>query len=267
MSSRRPSLPHRGSSEAATSGATPPRGVPTPRGGVRHGTGRPTSAASRTARGAAARPGARGASTRPASRTVAGSGSRVPSGTAVEQPLRVPRMFTIRAMVLFVVLLMAFVLLFPTVRAYLAQEAENRALAQEVADARQRTDDLSAELERWHDEAYVVAQARERLAFVRPGETAYRVVDPEVVPDPTEPVVPAAGSGPALAPTGTTEPWYSTIWESARVAGEAAVHDPAATPTPTPGAPVDAAVTDPAATDPAVVDPAAPATGAAPAAG
>jgi cell division protein FtsB len=141
----------------------------------------------------------------------------------VEQPLRVPRMFTVRAMVLFVVLLLAFVLLFPTVRAYLAQQAENRALAQEVAQARVRTEDLGAELERWGDEAYVVAQARERLAFVRPGETAYRVVDPEIVPDPTEPVVPEAGSGPALAPTGTTTPWYTTIWESARVAGEADV--------------------------------------------
>jgi cell division protein FtsB len=152
----------------------------------------------------------------------------------VEQPLRVPRMFTVRAMVLFVVLLLAFVLLFPTVRAYLAQEAENRELAQEVADARLRTDELGAELERWDDEAYVVAQARERLAFVRPGETAYRVVDPEIVPDPTEPVVPPAGSGPALAPTGTTTPWYTTIWESARVAGEAdVVRDVPQEPAPT----------------------------------
>jgi cell division protein FtsB len=182
-------------------------------------------------------------------------------------------MFTVRAMVLFVVLLLAFVLLFPTVRAYLAQQAENRALAQEVADARERTEDLGAELERWDDEAYVVAQARERLAFVRPGETAYRVVDPEVVPDPTEPVVPAAGSGPALAPDGTTTPWYTTIWESARVAGEAdVVHDdlvpdpaspaPAGTaPDGTVPAPVAPSGQDPAAGDPATDPATAPAPG------
>ncbi|GAA2726875.1 hypothetical protein CAE01nite_23780 [Cellulomonas aerilata] len=231
--------------------------MPSARGSVRHGSSRSTAGVTRTGRGAAARTGARGASTRPASRTVAGSGGRPPAGTAVEQPLRVPRMFTVRAMVLFVVLLLAFVLLFPTVRAHLAQQAENRALAQEVADARERTEDLTAELERWGDEAYVVAQARERLAFVRPGETAYRVVDPEIVPDPTEPVVPPAGAGPALAPSGTTDPWYSTIWESARVAGEADVQDP----TPADGAESPAVpplVPDPA-TDPAAPDPAVPA--------
>jgi cell division protein FtsB len=132
-------------------------------------------------------------------------------------------MFTVRALVLFVVLLLAFVLLFPTVRAFLAQQAENQHLAAEVAAARERTDDLEVELERWDDPAYVAAQARERLAFVRPGETAYRVVDPEVVPDPTAPAVPDAGTGPAFVPAGTTTPWYSTLWESVRVTGEAEV--------------------------------------------
>lgn len=146
-------------------------------------------------------------------------------------------MFTVRALVLFVVLLLAFVLLFPTVRAHLAQQAENRQLALEVAQARERTEDLGAELDRWEDPAYVVAQARERLGFVRPGETAYRVVDPEVVPDPTAPAVPDAGTGPALVPAGTTTPWYTTIWESVRVAGEAEVADP--------GAPADVPVEAP----------------------
>jgi cell division protein FtsB len=144
-------------------------------------------------------------------------------------------MFTVRALVLFVVLLLAFVLLFPTVRAHLVQQAENRELAQQVAETRGRTEDLQVELDRWEDAAYVAAQARERLAFVRPGETAYRVVDPEAVAGPTAPAVPATGSGPALVPEGTTSPWYSTIWESVRMAGEADVTDGAVPGAPAPG--------------------------------
>jgi cell division protein FtsB len=146
----------------------------------------------------------------------------------------VPRLFTVRALVLFVVLLVAFVLLFPTVRAHLGQQAENRELAREVASARERTEDLEGELERWDDPAYVAAQARERLAFVRPGETAYRVVDPEVVPDPTAPAIPDAGTGPTLVPQGSTAPWYGTVWESVRVAGEAAVAPEPEPPVPAP---------------------------------
>ncbi len=142
-------------------------------------------------------------------------------------------MFSARALVLFVVGLLAFVLLFPTVRAYLAQRADNDRLVQHVAEARAKNDDLTAELERWTDEAYVAAQARERLAFVLPGETAFRVVDPETVPDPAAPTVDATGTGPALVEAGTTTPWYATIWESVKVAGAAGVAE-ANTPVPAP---------------------------------
>lgn len=251
MSPRRPTSAHAGARRTATGGA---RGVPSPRGAGR--ADRRTPAAGAPAAGAAARPGRsagarsgeRGPSTRPASRTQPAV-ARAGGATAVEPPVRIPRMFTVRALVLFVVLLLAFVLLFPTVRAHLAQRAENARLAAEVASARERTEDLAAQLERWDDPAYVVAQARERLAFVRPGETAYRVVDPETVPDPTAPAVPDAGTGPTLVPAGSTSPWYTTIWESVRVAGEAEVA-PAGDgspgtappiPTPTPAAPGAAA--------------------------
>jgi cell division protein FtsB len=230
MSRRRPLSPHAGARDDAATGASP-SSVPAPRTPGRPGAGRTAAGrvgAARASRVTGGRSG-RGASTRPASRSVAGASAR-DTGAAAEAPVRIPRMFTVRAMVLFVVLMLAFVLLFPTVRAHLAQQAENRQLAGEVAAARERTEDLDAELDRWDDPAYVAAQARERLGFVRPGETAYRVVDPEIVPDPTEPSVPAAGSGPALVPEGTTAPWYTTIWESVRVAGEAKVADPAAGP-------------------------------------
>lgn len=41
--------------------------------------------------------------------------------------------------------------------------------------------DLENEIKRWDDDAYVTAQARERLGFVFPGEQAVRVLHPEAV--------------------------------------------------------------------------------------
>ena len=236
MSSRRPAPPHLGGPEATAAGARSVPAVPTPRGASRGPSGRGAATRSGTSRAARAngRGGARAGSTRPASRAAAGA-SRPSAGAAAGPQAAVPRVFTIRALVLFVVLLLAFVLLFPTVRAHLVQQAENRELAQQVADARERTQDLRVELDRWEDPAYVTAQARERLAFVRPGETAYRVVDPETVAGPNAPAVPATGTGPALVPEGTTSPWYSTIWESVRMAGEAEVTDGGAPAAPAPG--------------------------------
>lgn len=136
--------------------------------------------------------------------------------------MRVPRLFTVRFMVLGVVSLLAFVLVFPTLRSYLAQRVELEQLQDQVTQARARKDDLEADLARWDDEKYVIAQARERLAFVLPGETAYRVRDPETVPEPVDEVLPEPGSGAVLGDD-STQPWYSLVWDSVRIAGEATI--------------------------------------------
>jgi len=120
-----------------------------------------------------------------------------------------------------VVVLLAFVLVYPTLHSYLEQRVELDRLRSDVAAAQQRNEDLAAELDRWDDSAYVTAQARERLAFVLPGETAFRVEDPETVPEvvveqPSDVVDGVLGDGATL-------PWYSTVWESVQVAGEAEV--------------------------------------------
>lgn len=129
-----------------------------------------------------------------------------------------------RAIVLGVVLLAGFTLLFPTVRAYLGQRAELDALAAQVAQAEQDEQTLERDLDRWEDPAYVAAQARERLSYVLPGETAYRVIDPEVVVEPeADPATPAPEAGPALPTGGAVTPWYTTVWESLEVAGSAEV--------------------------------------------
>ncbi|GEK21297.1 hypothetical protein CXY01_18170 [Cellulomonas xylanilytica] len=137
-----------------------------------------------------------------------------------------PRLFTVRAMVFSCVLLLAFVLVYPTLHSYLQQRVEVDQLRAEVEAARERNDDLEADLLRWDDEAYVRAQARERLSFVMPGEKAFRVIDPETVPD-----TPPAAEGPAsVLDSGSTLPWYATVWESVAVAGVTPVQEDAATP-------------------------------------
>lgn len=127
-----------------------------------------------------------------------------------------------RSLVLLVVIGFAFSLVVPTVRSFLAQRADVVALEREVAAARALDADLEAELARWKDPAFVTWQARERLAYVLPGEVAYRVVDPEIVdtaPVGEEPVEPETPPSGVLTPT-ADQPWFASIWESVQVAGE-----------------------------------------------
>ncbi len=132
---------------------------------------------------------------------------------------------TVRALVLGLVCVLAFVLVAPTFRAYLAQAAQNAQLRHEVAMAKAHNEELTAQLARWNDQAYVIAQARERLAYVLPGETAYRVVDPQSAP--AVPKAPATGA-PAAA-DGSTAPWYANLWGSVQAAGQISGAPPAAT--------------------------------------
>ena len=128
---------------------------------------------------------------------------------------RTPKLLSARAMVLGVVALLAFVLVYPTLHSYLAEKTAVDALRARVAAAQQQNDDLDADLARWDDPAYITAQARERLSFVMPGETAWRVVDPETVPgEAPDPVV-----APTAAPV-PDAPWYGTVWQSIQAADQ-----------------------------------------------
>ncbi len=131
------------------------------------------------------------------------------------------------------VLGLAFTLVWPSIRVFNEQRASNAALVAERDAAQAQVNDLNAQLARWQDPAYVVAQARERLAYVYPGETPYRVVDPEVA----RPA--AAGSADAAANgdvTGAT-PWFDRMWSSVKAAG---AEPKASAPSPGPTAPTSA---------------------------
>ncbi|MFS0867024.1 septum formation initiator family protein [Microbacterium sp. 179-B 1A2 NHS] len=74
------------------------------------------------------------------------------------------------------VVLAAFVLV-PTIGTYLEQRQQIAALEHSVQATADEVAELEAQRERWRDEAYITAQARERLYYMRPGEVVYLVAD------------------------------------------------------------------------------------------
>jgi hypothetical protein len=104
---------------------------------------------------------------------------------------------------------LAVAVVLPSLRAYGRQDARLTELTAQVEAARAEVADLEAELARWEDPEYVIGQARERLFYVMPGETAYRVVDPETVPSDSAPE-----DDPDTLPIRMPDPWYLELWGS-----------------------------------------------------
>lgn len=117
-------------------------------------------------------------------------------------------------------------MLVPPLRAYLVQQQDYRNLQRTVAEQQTRVSDLQRRNQQWKDPAHIEQQARERLRYVRPGETAYVVVGAEALRDqaPTgtlDVIDPGQGDG--------SRAWYGTVWESIDTA-DGLGGDPAGTP-------------------------------------
>lgn len=111
-------------------------------------------------------------------------------------------------------------------RQWITQGARIADLESQVAWHTQRVADLEAAHERWEDPAYIEAQARARLHFVRPGEVGYVVLTEEEVAAPettqTRPM--------AAAPKGG--PWWSAVWTTVEQAADPAKKSPPPAPAP-----------------------------------
>lgn len=100
------------------------------------------------------------------------------------------RLSAFAVIMLSLVVLGAWVLV-PTLGVYLDQRQKIAALEQAVAVSEAEIIELQRERERWQDPAYITTQARERLYYVRPGETVYLVdndLDTADLPQPYVPV-------------------------------------------------------------------------------
>ena len=189
---------------------------------------RPTSSKSGTRRVA------RGARPRqvPAERAASSTGSA--SGSAGSEPEGLPttapeRVLPPRVVTLAVVCLLAFVVVFTSLRAYLSQQAQYDAVVAKIKEASDTSTALENELAQWKDDTYVRSQVRERLGYVMPGDTSYVVVGADTVKQPS------AGGEPTQ--DSQDVPWYQALRESSQAAGQS-------------GSRTDGASTDGSKTDP-----------------
>jgi len=84
--------------------------------------------------------------------------------------------------ILAAIFVMLAVTLVPTLRSTLKQRSQISDLRSQLAQQGRTVAALQREQRQWSDPAYVEQQARERLKFVRVGETSYTVIDAEPVP-------------------------------------------------------------------------------------
>ncbi|WP_236049978.1 FtsB family cell division protein [Paractinoplanes ovalisporus] len=108
--------------------------------------------------------------------------------------------------IVFVALALAYT--YP-LRVYLAQESQIAQLEAEKAAQRDLINQKSQELQKWKDPEFLRAMAREKLFWVRPGETPLLVTN-----DPAGAAAEAGQKAPAAAP----DRWYDTLWSSVRAA-------------------------------------------------
>ncbi|MEV6281971.1 septum formation initiator family protein [Kribbella sp. NPDC051770] len=184
-----------------------------------------------------ARPGSRPSSrtqSRPPVRRDGTQPKRRTTGAPPPPPrTRGSRNLTGRAAVVLLVLGALIVSYAQSLRVWFDQHQQITALQQEIRDREKRVDQLNDEIARWDDDAYVRAQARQRLGWVMPGEVGYRVIgaDGKPIGAPPEPTGPADAEADVQKPT-----WYTKLWGSVEGAGKPAEppKPPAVKPTPKP---------------------------------
>ena len=79
------------------------------------------------------------------------------------------------------IIALGLIQLISTFHTYALNLSELNALKKQESALVAQKQDLENNIERWNDDAYVTAQARERLGYVFPGEQAIRVEHPEAV--------------------------------------------------------------------------------------
>ncbi|MBW4032541.1 MAG: septum formation initiator family protein [Acidobacteria bacterium] len=117
------------------------------------------------------------------------------------------------ALSLLLLIVAALVVLAPSLRTLVAQRQQIAALQSQVDDAKTAVTNLTGEVDRWKDPAYVESQARNRLYYVFPGDVSYLVTgEASGTPKP--------GGQPISARIQTTQvDWMRTLLSSVYTAG------------------------------------------------
>jgi type II secretory pathway pseudopilin PulG len=102
-----------------------------------------------------------------------------------------------------------------SMRAYLQQRAHISDLKAQIAQRESNIDQLEREKRRWHDPAYVAAQARARFGYLMPGETSYVVIGEDGQPLEADSTLTDPSTLHRKVPTA----WWSEEWRSVELAG------------------------------------------------
>ncbi len=129
--------------------------------------------------------------------------------------------FTNRVIAIIAVIAILAISFVSSLSVYMRQQHEIALTTQQIADRSQSVSDLQDQIARWSDPAYVEAQARDRLGWVMPGETGYRVIDKDGN------VIGGLTSADAAEKEAEPGIWYETLWGSLQAADQ-----PAPTPDP-----------------------------------
>ena len=149
--------------------------------------------------------------------TKRGGPTRVPVAldreeTAPEHWLRTIRLsgFT---MLMLALLVLAVIVLAPNLRILIEQRQAIAELEQTVSETAESVDELTGDVARWSDPAYIESQARERLFYVYPGDVSYLVVG-------SDPTTTTANGLPISDEIQTTKvDWLHTLVASIFTAG------------------------------------------------
>jgi cell division protein FtsB len=203
----------------------PPRGSGTPRRPAAKG----ASAMGASAKSASAKSAA-GTSKKPTPRTT-------PAKTPASEAARAGWLSGIRfsgfSLIMMGVLVLAVVVLAPTIAAFAAQRQQIAELRAAVSAQEDEVQRLHDERERWNDETFIMTQARERLYYVMPGEVSYLVID-----DRTEAAKADAADEVSAEVTESKGDWMRTLLDSVMTAGLAPAPSAPAAPAEVPaGAP------------------------------
>lgn len=96
-------------------------------------------------------------------------------------------------------------------RNYFEQRAELAEINAQISQQQQERDRLTEELNRYNNEDYIKEQARTRLGLIEKGESAFRILSPEINST-------APGSTPGAEETAPEKgDWYKQLWDSISV--------------------------------------------------
>ena len=102
-----------------------------------------------------------------------------------------------------------------SMRAYLEQKAHLESLRGSIADSHENIAALEREKRRWHDPAFVQAQATQRFGWVMPGEIGFQVIGEDGEPLGHEDTL----SDPAAIEVSNAPAWWETAWQTVETAG------------------------------------------------